>query len=121
ASFGSDDKLVPFLAAEIPSRENGGVAADGKSVTWKLKSGVKWSDGQPFSAKDVVFTWRYATDKDTAAVSQGIYKDIDKVEAPDDTTVKVSFKEPTPGWYTVFTGANGMILPEHVFKDGMGA
>ena len=69
AAFGPDDKLTPFLAAEIPSADNGGVAKDGKSVTWKLKQGVKWSDGQPFTAKDVVFTWKYATDKETAAVT----------------------------------------------------
>ncbi|HEX5503045.1 MAG TPA: peptide ABC transporter substrate-binding protein [Thermomicrobiales bacterium] len=121
ASFGPDDKFVPFLAAEIPSAANGGVASDGKSVTWKLKPGVKWSDGQPFSADDVVFTWKYATDKETAAVSFGVYKDIDKVEAVDPNTVKVTFKEVTPGWYTVFTGPNGMILPQHYFKDGMGS
>ncbi|MHC5939232.1 hypothetical protein [Nostoc sp.] len=47
ASFDKDGKLVPFLAAEIPSLENGGVAKDGKSVTWKLKKEVKWSDGKP--------------------------------------------------------------------------
>ena len=99
ADFGPDDKLVPFLAAEIPSTDNGGVAADGKSVTWKLKPGVKWSDGQPFTAKDVVFTCKYATDKETAAVTTGIYAGIAKVEAVDDTTVKITFKEPTPGWY----------------------
>ncbi|HET8630168.1 MAG TPA: peptide ABC transporter substrate-binding protein [Thermomicrobiales bacterium] len=121
ASFGPDDKFVPFLAAEIPSKENGGVGADGKTVTWKLKQGVKWSDGQPFSADDVVFTWKYATDPQTAAVTIGVYKDIDKVEAVDPNTVKITFKEVTPGWYTVFTGANGMILPQHVFKAGMGA
>ncbi|HEX6738412.1 MAG TPA: ABC transporter substrate-binding protein, partial [Vicinamibacteria bacterium] len=121
ADFGPDDKMVPFLAAEIPTRENGGVAADGKGVTWKLKPGLKWSDGQPFTAKDVVFTWKYITDKETASVSAGYYQNIDKVEAPDDTTAKITFKEPTPGWYIPFTGGNGMILPEHVFKDGMGA
>ncbi|MGN6561257.1 MAG: peptide ABC transporter substrate-binding protein [Thermomicrobiales bacterium] len=120
ASFGPDDKLVPFLAAEIPSVDNGGVAKDGKSVTWKLKSGIKWSDGQPFTAKDVIFTWKYTTDKDTAAVTQGVYKGIANVEAPDDNTVKITFQEVTPGWYSVFVGTNGMILPEHVFKDQMG-
>jgi peptide/nickel transport system substrate-binding protein len=120
ASFGPDDKLTPFLAAEIPSADNGSVAKDGKSVTWKLKQGIKWNDGQPFTAKDVVFTWKYTTDKDTAAVTTGIYKGIASVEAPDDYTVKITFQDVTPGWYSVFVGTNGMILPEHVFKDQMG-
>ncbi len=121
ADFGPDDKLVPFLAAEIPSAANGGLPSDGKSVTWKLKPGVKWSDGQPFTSKDVAFTWKYATDKDTAAVSLSNYQNVANVETPDDTTVKVTFKEATPSWYLPFVGNNGMILPEHIFKDGMGA
>ncbi|MGN6697217.1 MAG: peptide ABC transporter substrate-binding protein [Thermomicrobiales bacterium] len=120
ASFGPDDKLVPFLAAEIPSIENGGIAKDGTSVTWKLKQGVKWSDGQPFTAKDVVFTFKYVTDKDTAATTGGTYTGVANVEAPDDNTVKVTFTEPTPAWYIPFVGGNGMILPEHIFKDGLG-
>ncbi|MDF5731745.1 MAG: hypothetical protein PUP92_28000 [Rhizonema sp. PD38] len=45
ASYDKDGKFIPFLAAEIPSLENGGLAKDGKSVIWKLKQGVKWSDG----------------------------------------------------------------------------
>jgi peptide/nickel transport system substrate-binding protein len=122
ADFDVNDQMVPWLAADIPSLDNGSVAKDGTSVTWKLKSGIKWSDGQPFTAKDVVFTWKYAVDKDTATVSASTYETVKNVEAPDDTTVKITFNGPTPGWYIPFTGyANGVILPEHIFKDGMGA
>ncbi len=66
AGWDDDGNLVPMLAAEIPSRENGGLAADGKSVTWKLKQGVTWHDGKPFTADDVVFNWEYADDPATA-------------------------------------------------------
>ena len=45
---------MPFLAESIPSIENGLLAKDGTSVTWKLRKGVKWSDGTDFTAKDVV-------------------------------------------------------------------
>ena len=55
AGWDPDGELLPALAAEIPSRENGGIAADGMSVTWKLKRDVQWHDGKPFSADDVVF------------------------------------------------------------------
>ena len=67
ASWDLDGNLNPILAAEIPSIQNGGLAADGKSVTWKLKPGVKWHDGKPFTADDVVFNWEYASDPATAA------------------------------------------------------
>src|SRR5205807_5029 len=57
AAWDPDGHRVPVLAAEIPDIENGGVAADGRSVTWKLTKGVEWHDGQPFTADDVVFNW----------------------------------------------------------------
>ncbi len=120
ATIGGDGKFVPLLAADIPTKENNGLAADGKSVTWKLRSGVKWSDGQPFTAKDVAFTYTYIMNPASAATTIGSYKTIDKVEAVDDTTVKITFKAPEPAWFLPFVNQNGMILPEHIFKDGLG-
>src|SRR5688572_9433318 len=65
ASFDPDGNLVPILAATVPSLENGGVAKDGRSVTWKLKNNASWHDGKPFTADDVVFNWEYAADPAT--------------------------------------------------------
>ena len=65
ASWDPDGNMKLVLAAEIPSIQNGGLAADAKSVTWKLKPGVKWHDGKPFTADDVVFNWEYAKDPAT--------------------------------------------------------
>ncbi len=120
AAWDGDGNLKPILAAEIPTRENGGVAADGMSATWKLKPGVKWHDGKPFSADDVVFNWQYASDPATAAVTSGSYKDI-KVEKINDLTVKVIFEKPNPFWADAFVGATGQIIPKHLFQDFMGA
>ncbi len=61
ARYDEKGELVPTLVSEIPTVENGGVAKDLLSMTWKLKSDVKWSDGTPFTADDVVFTWKYCT------------------------------------------------------------
>ena len=119
ASWDNDGNLLPVLAAEIPSRANGGVAADGLSVVWKLKQGVKWHDGKPFSADDVVFNWQYAANPATASVKIGAYKDI-KVEKIDDHTVKVVFPKPTPFWQEPFTAADGMIIPKHLFENYTG-
>jgi peptide/nickel transport system substrate-binding protein len=119
-TFDGSEKLVPILAAEVPSKENGGLAADGKSVTYKLKQGVKWSDGQPFNADDVIFTYEYVTDQQTGAVTSGIYQNIASIDKVDDYTVKINFKEVTPGWYTVFSSTNGCIIPKHAFSDFKG-
>src|SRR3981081_2362738 len=119
AGWDNDGNLVPFLAAEIPSKENDGLAEDGLSVVWKLKRGVKWHDGMPFTADDVVFNWEYARTPETAAVSIPSYKDI-QVEKIDDFTVRVSFAKPTPFWADAFVGQYGMIIPKHLFADYMG-
>jgi peptide/nickel transport system substrate-binding protein len=119
AGWDSEGNLVPFLAAEIPSKENDGLAEDGRSVIWKLKRGVKWHDGMPFTADDVVFNWEYARTPETAAVSIGSYKDV-KVEKIDDFTVRVTFAKPTPYWADAFVGSYGMIIPKHLFADYIG-
>jgi peptide/nickel transport system substrate-binding protein len=120
ASWDADGNLNPILAAEIPSIQNGGLAADAKSVTWKLKPGVKWHDGKPFTADDVVFNWEYSSDPATAAVSINIYSGL-TVEKVDDLTVRIKFKDPTPFWANAFIGAYGCILPKHLFADYKGA
>lgn len=120
AAWDNDGNLVPILAAEIPSRANGGVSADGKTITWKLKKGVTWHDGQPFTADDCVFTWEYAADPATAAVTSGVYKDV-TVKKVDSHTVTVTFAKPTPFWATAFVAAEGMIIPKHVFAAYKGA
>jgi peptide/nickel transport system substrate-binding protein len=119
AAWDRDGNLVPVLAAEIPSLEDGGVAADGKSVTWKLKKGVQWHDGHPFTADDVVFNWEYAVDPATAAASVGRFQDL-KVEKIDPLTVRIWFDKPTPFWADVFVGT-GMIIPKHLFEPYKGA
>ena len=119
AGWDADGNLVPVLATSIPGREDGTLAPDGKSVTWRLKEGVTWHDGKPFTADDVVFNWQYASDPATAATTNAVYKDV-KVEKVDDHTVKVLFDKPTPFWALAFVGAQGMIIPKHLFADYVG-
>jgi peptide/nickel transport system substrate-binding protein len=118
ARWDADGMLQPVLAAEIPSRDNGGVAADGRSVTWKLKRGVSWHDGAPFSADDVVFNWRFATDPATAATTAGAYADL-VMEKVDSHTVRVVFNKPTPFWPRVYTTTQ--LIPRHLFEAHQGA
>lgn len=120
AGWDSEGNLVPLLAAEVPTVENGGLSEDGTSVTWKLRQGVTWHDGQPFTADDCVFTWQYAGDPATAATTIGSYQDI-KVSKLDDHTIKVVFAKPTPFWADPFVGAFGMIIPKHLFEPYKGA
>ncbi len=120
AGWDTEGNLIPTLAAEIPSRQNGGLAADGRTVVWKLKRGVKWHDGRDFTADDVVFTAQYAGDPATAANTVATYRDT-KVEKIDSHTVRVTYPRPTPFWAEALTGSFGMILPKHVFEPYIGA
>lgn len=121
ASYNAEGEMIPFLAAKIPSLENGGVAADGKSVTWTLKQGIKWSDGEPFTADDVLFTYEYLTNPAVGASTVSEYDAVKRVEVMDDHTVKINFKDVNPAWSLPFVGIKGMIIPRHIFKDYNGS
>jgi peptide/nickel transport system substrate-binding protein len=120
ASWNQDGTLLPVLAAQIPSKENGGLSADGTTITWKLKPGVKWHDGKPFTADDVVFNWEYAKDPATSAITVGAYKDV-VVAKVDDLTITVKHPKPVPFWQQAFVGLQGMIIPKHLFAEFAGA
>jgi peptide/nickel transport system substrate-binding protein len=120
AGYDPDGSLVPVLAADIPTVDNGGLGRDGTWVVWNLKKGVQWHDGKPFTADDVVFNWEYAADPATAAVTVGSYRDIDRVERLNEHAVKVVFKQPTPYWYEAFCQNRGLI-PKHLFDAYRGA
>lgn len=121
AAYNEAEELEPILAAEIPTIDNGGISADNTTVTWKLKEGVLWSDGEFFTAEDVVFTYDFITTPEVGSTSTEFYGEVESVEAVDELTVKVTFKQPTPAPMNPFVGGSGMILPEHVFADYLGA
>lgn len=106
---------VPGLAESVPTVENGGISADGLTITYKLKPGVTWSDGDPFSSADVKFTWDLIMDPASKANSQTGYKNIESIETPDDTTVIVKFKELYAAALSLFS-IQGAVLPAHVLQ-----
>jgi len=120
ANWDADGNMKPMLAESIPGLEDGTLAKDGMSVVWKLKKNVKWHDGKPFTADDVVFNWEYAKDPATAAVTVANYKDI-VVEKVDDYSIRIKFDKPTPFWANAFVGTQGMIIPKHLYADYSGA
>lgn len=117
ATFDKENGMVLLLASDEPTLQNGGVSPDGKSVTWRLKQGVFWSDGEPFTARDVAFTYRFIMDPAVNSVSRPVYEPIETLELIDDYTVKVNFKAVNPAWFLPFTGMRGSILPAHAFTN----
>lgn len=120
AKYDENGKLIPWLAQEIPTIENGGVSADFKSITWKLKPGLKWSDGTPVTAKDVVFTANYCMNPKAGCAALNQFDGVDKVEAPDDLTARVEFNSPRPVPYGPFVSALSPIIQAKQFADCQG-
>ena len=121
AKYGPDGVLVPALAAEIPTLANGGISPDLTSITWKLREGLKWSDGSGLTAHDAVFTWRYCADEATGCTATSSFSDVTSVEALDELTVRVTFHAATPYPYTAFVGTGVPVISREQFAYCIGA
>lgn len=109
----ADHRLQPRLAEIVPTRVNGGISSDGKTIRFKLRHGVTWHDGQPFSSADVAFTFAKVNDPKVNIGSRDGYDRIVGVKTPDQYTVVVTLKEPfTP--IVSLIGGHYPILPKHL-------
>ncbi|MFD2738563.1 peptide ABC transporter substrate-binding protein [Sulfitobacter aestuarii] len=113
--------LVPYLAEEIPTVENAGVSEDLKSITWKLKPDLVWSDGSPVTTEDVKFTAEYCMHPEGGCAQRAKFDGVESVEIIDDLTVKVTFSEAKPNPYGPFMGAQSPIIQKAQFADCLGA
>jgi peptide/nickel transport system substrate-binding protein len=101
----------PYLAAEVPTTQNGGVSADGLTVTYRLKDGITWSDGTPFTAEDIAFTVEALQDPQGTPPIGPEYELVESAEVIDKLTVEVTMTQPNPGHLELFA----QVLPKHKF------
>ena len=121
ARYDENGNLVPWLAEEIPTVANGGVSEDLTTITWKLKDGLKWSDGTDVTSADVVFSAEYCLDPDGGCQQLSRFADVEMVEALDRLTVRVTFSRPKPFPYGPFVGADSPIIQKAQFEACKGA
>jgi peptide/nickel transport system substrate-binding protein len=110
----------PELATQIPDQTNGGVSKDGLTITYHLRKGVRWSDGAPFNADDVVFSTRVVLNPNNNEVGRLGWDQITKIDEPDKYTVVYHLKKPySPFIETFFSsaGANPCVLPKHLLAQ----
>jgi len=112
-NFDEDLQPVPVLVTEIPSSENGGISEDGRTITFNLRDDIVWSDGEPITADDFVFTYEMNVDPANTVSSTYPYDQIESVDAPDPQTVVVTFTEPFAPWLATLWHS---ILPAHVLR-----
>ncbi|MDQ3443037.1 MAG: peptide ABC transporter substrate-binding protein [Chloroflexota bacterium] len=112
------EQLGAVLLDEVPSVENGLLAEDLSTVTLRLKEGLVWSDGEPVTANDIVFTWQWVTNPDNASTSFELWNTLASVEAIDDLSALMTYKTPVVNWFEPFVGSlAGIIYPAHVFGN----
>ncbi len=113
--YDSDNALVPILASSIPARSNGGISADGLSITIHLRQNVRWHDGVPFTSADVVYTIHAVLDDHNNVSNRELYKEIADVDAVDAYTVRFHLKEPQSSFFANI-GAGYPIVPSHLLQ-----
>ena len=113
-----DGTLLPNLITSVPTVENGGLTADYTQATFDFLPDLTWSDGEPVTADDLVFTWQWILQPNNQTVTFTVWNRIANIEATDDHTAVVTFKEPLLDWFTPFTGTTyGCLYPAHVFDN----
>ncbi|TMI81619.1 MAG: peptide ABC transporter substrate-binding protein, partial [Bacillati bacterium ANGP1] len=106
-------EYYPQLAMEVPTPANGGVSQDGKTITYRLRSGLTWSDGHPLTCDDVKFTWEAIVTPKSGAVTTSGYDQIQAVDCPNAQTAIVRYKD----YYAPFLSRFRWILPRHATGD----
>ena len=121
AGYDQDGNLIPKLATEIPTVDNGGISEDLTQITWTLKEGVVWSDGTPFTSADVVFSGEYCMNPDTGCSWASLFAGVENIEAVDDLTVTITFDSATPYPYNAFVGVLSPVIQKAQFEGCEGA
>ena len=115
--YDADNKPYPELATKVPTQENGGISADGKTIVWHIRKGVRWSDGAPFDADDVVFSTKAVLNPANNEVGRDGWNLIEKIDEPDKFTVVYHLRRPYSPFIPTFfgsAGANPDLLPAHL-------
>lgn len=107
-------QLVPNLAAAIPSVENGGISRNGLEYTFRLKRGIRWHDGAPFTAADVVFSWKMVMNPSFVASLRAGYDQIESASAPNPYTVRFRLKAPYAPMLALWSDT--YIVPSHLLS-----
>jgi peptide/nickel transport system substrate-binding protein len=111
-----DGALQPDVAEVVPSRANGGISADGKTIVYHLRPHVRWQDGVPLTASDVVYTYEQVMNPKNDVQSRAVYDRLVSVTAPDTQTVRVTLRAPDAAVLSYFFAPDGnyAILPQHI-------
>jgi peptide/nickel transport system substrate-binding protein len=118
--YDKNSRAVPELITVVPTQQNGGISKDGLTITWHIRKGVKWSDGAPFDADDVVFSTNVVNNPKNNVIGRDGWDLITKTDEPDKYTVRYHLKKKYSSFLPTFfgtAGANPAILPKHILGN----
>jgi peptide/nickel transport system substrate-binding protein len=118
--YDTQNRPYPELVTEVPTLSNGGISADGKVISWHLRKGIRWSDGAPFNADDVVFSTKVVLNPANNEVGRDGWNLIQKIDEPDKYTVVYHLSKPYSPYLPTFfgsAGANPDVLPKHLLQS----
>ncbi len=107
--------MEPWVASVVPTVANGGISKDGMTITYHLRHDVKWADGVPLTARDVIFTHSADLNPKTSVVETLGDKEIGSIVAPDPYTVRVRLKRPFSPFID-FDYFDRPLLPAHLLE-----
>jgi peptide/nickel transport system substrate-binding protein len=114
------NRPIPEIATQVPTQANGGVSADGLTITYHLRKGVRWSDGTPLNGDDIVWSIHAILNPANNVVSRTGWDLIKRIDEPNKYTVILHLSKPYAPFVVVFfssAGANPSILPEHILAQ----
>jgi peptide/nickel transport system substrate-binding protein len=116
--FTADYKYAPDLATDVPTLDNGGVkvpgdGGDAMTVTWTLRDGLKWSDGEPLTCDDFKYAWEWVLDDENVGVVTSGFEDIEDFECASDTEMILHYNGIYEGYITTQVAP----LPRHYLES----
>ena len=110
-NYSDKNELVPELALREPTLANHGIAPDGRTITYHLRKGVRWQDGPPFTAADVIFTWHAIMNPRNNVGDRSAYERITRIDAPDPFTIVVHLDRPYAPFVATFLTQGSIPIP----------
>jgi peptide/nickel transport system substrate-binding protein len=109
---------TPEIAREVPTLANGGISRDQRTITYRLRRNVRWQDGAPLTARDVVFSYRAIADPRNNVSTRVGFDEVQSIRAPDDYTVVVRLRRRFSPFAQYFLGPQGVgaIMPAHLLE-----
>jgi len=116
--YDDSGNLIPDIATEIPTLQNGGISADGKTITYHIRKGIRFADGTPLTAADAAWSIMAINNPKNNVQTHFAYDQVISADAPNPTTLVLHLKKTFPPLIVTVGAPQGFpIFPKHVLAS----